>query len=93
MTLDEQISRWRARVKDHPDVEFNVQFLSSHVDDESGQASVWCEMEVTGIGNVSLAAMNELKWRYEDNMWLCYFVLGMRGSSVNSGFDAHLSAG
>lgn len=85
LSLDEQIVKWRERAEQHPDVYFKIVLISSDVDEAKGVASVYLNMEVSGIGEVMLSAMNELRWRREDERWLCYYVIGMRGSMGNTG--------
>lgn len=88
VTFEEQVARWKERVLEYPHVRFAPVAVSSDVDKAKGWASVFCEMEVSGIGNVALQAMNELKWRRDvDGAWWCYFVIGLRGSRMNSGYD------
>lgn len=80
-----QVAAWRQRATDHPDVQFAVTSVSSTVDEKIGFAQVFVEMEVSGIGDVKLHAMNELKWQRVDGQWLWYYVIGMRGTPGNSG--------
>ena len=84
LTFPEQIVLWRQRAQENPDVHFQILHILSDVNEHKGIASVYVEMEVSGISNVKLQAMNELKWRRRDNTWLCYYVIGMRGSSASS---------
>ncbi|KAK4626676.1 hypothetical protein CLAFUW4_05145 [Fulvia fulva] len=48
-------------------------------------ATVYMNMEVTGLSDVVLHAMNELGWRKIAGQWLCYYTVGMRGSPGNTG--------
>lgn len=85
-SFDEQRAMWKKRAEENPDVHFEIVHLSSYVNEGAGMANVYMDMEVTGVANVTLHAMNELKWkRGNDGVWLCYFTIGMRGSPGNSG--------
>lgn len=64
---------------------FEIVHLSSYVNESAGMANVYMNMEVTGVGGVVLHAMNELRWKRFDGVWLCYFTIGMRGSPGNAG--------
>ena len=80
-----QVAAWRPRAQEHPDVRFEATAVSSVVDERLGFAQVFVEMEVSGIGDVKLHAMNELKWQRVDGKWLWFYVIGMRGTLQNSG--------
>lgn len=80
-----QVAAWRQRAQEHPDVRFEATAVSSVVDERLGFAQVFVEMEVSGIGDVKLHAMNELKWQRVDGKWLWFYVIGMRGTPQNSG--------
>ena len=88
---DEQVSRWRQRAEEFPNVQFHILHVDISVDSTDSHASVYMDMEVTGIGDVKLQAMNEVKWKKVGgpaSPWVLYFVIGMRGSQANSGgFD------
>ncbi|TKA70704.1 hypothetical protein B0A55_07356 [Friedmanniomyces simplex] len=90
VTLAEQIAKWRQRAQENPEVKFRILHTMATVDEGKGRASVYVEMEVSGISDVKLQAMNELNWECVGGVWLCYYIIGMRGSSVNNGFDAWL---
>ena len=81
-----QLSAWRQRAQDNPNARFHVTAVSSVVDERLGFAQVFLEMDVSGIGDVKLHAMNELKWQRVDGKWLWFYVIGMRGTPQNSGF-------
>ncbi|KAK5682713.1 hypothetical protein LTS10_005843 [Elasticomyces elasticus] len=81
VTLEEQVAKWRQRAQEQPDVNFRVLSLMSSVDESTGRASVYMDMEVSGLSGVKLQAMNELNWERVDGIWLCYYIIGMRGSS------------
>lgn len=83
----EQVAAWRSRAQEYPDVSFAVRSVSSTVDDTKGSAQVYVEMEVSGIGDVKLHAMNELRWKRIDGKWMWCYVVGMRGTPGNSGLD------
>lgn len=85
LTFEEQVAQWSQRAQEHPDVHFEILDVSSTVDEEKGEASVYMTMEVTGLGSVSLHAMNELSWKREHGEWKCYHVVGLRGSFGNMG--------
>lgn len=87
MTWDEQISAWKQRAEIHPQVHFEIKHLSSDVNERGGVAKVFMEMEVTGIGEVTLHAMNELRWRKMEGRWMLNYTLGMRGSPGNIGMS------
>lgn len=80
-----QLEAWKQRAEELPDVHFALISISSAVDESSGEARVFMEMEASGIGEVKLHAMNEVWWRRSDGRWNCYYVLGMRGTPGNSG--------
>ena len=90
VSLDEQVIKWRQRAQDNPDVVFQIVHSMATVGETTTRATVYLEMEVSGISNVKLQAMNEFNWERVEGVWLCYYVVGMRGSSVNNGFDAWL---
>jgi hypothetical protein len=81
----EQVSAWRERAQEHPHVHFDVIQMSSAVDDSGGSAQVYMDMEVSGIGDVKLHAMNELRWQHVHGRWMWHYVIGMRGTPGNSG--------
>lgn len=85
LSWDEQRQAWRERALDHPDVYFDVVQVTSDVNEENGHAKVYLDMEVSGIGHVLLHAMNEVRWRRTRGTWLCYYVIGMRGTPGNAG--------
>jgi len=86
VNFEQQVALWRQRTETHPNVCFEVLQVESAVDEDSGTASVYLGMQVSGFGDVVLHAMNEMKWRREKSKgWLCYQTIGMRGSMVNSG--------
>ena len=81
----DQVSAWRKRAEDNPDAHFALTSISSVVNEKKGVAQVYMDMEVSGIGDVKLHAMNELRWKRVDGIWLWYYVVGMRGTPGNSG--------
>ena len=81
-----QLAAWKERAEELPNVQFALMDISSDVDESNGEAKVFMEMEVSGIGEVKLHAMNEVLWRRSNGRWQCYYVLGMRGTPGNSGF-------
>jgi hypothetical protein len=85
LSWTDQVAAWRQRADEHPDVHFALTSVSSTVDESKGFAQVYVEMEVSGIGDVRLHAMNELRWRRVHGKWLWYYVIGMRGTPGNSG--------
>jgi hypothetical protein len=87
ITFDQQMAFWRQRAEEQPDVSFMPVHTSTELNEETGRATVYLNMEVRGIDNVKLEAINQLKWRRQGETWFCYYVIGMRGSAVNSGAD------
>lgn len=83
---DRQVAAWKQRTEELPNVRFTLIDISSDVDESIGEARVFMEMEASGIGEVKLHAMNEVWWRRVGERWMCYYVLGLRGSPGNSGF-------
>ncbi|KAK5723691.1 hypothetical protein LTR15_005390 [Elasticomyces elasticus] len=81
VTLEAQVAKWRQRAQEQPNVHFHLLSLMSTVDESTGRASVYVDMEVSGLSGVKLQAMNELNWERVDGVWLCYYIIGMRGSS------------
>jgi hypothetical protein len=77
LTWDEQIASWKERAGVHPDVRFEVKQVSSDVNERSGVAKVYMDMEVRGLGNVTLHAMNELRWRKMHGKWLYAMFINM----------------
>ncbi|KAK5165128.1 uncharacterized protein LTR77_009225 [Saxophila tyrrhenica] len=75
ITWEEQTSAWKQRAEEHPDVRFDIRHVSSQVNERSGVAKVYMEMEVSGIGGVTLHAMNELRWRKVERLWLLHYTL------------------
>ncbi|KAK3068898.1 hypothetical protein LTR53_013176 [Teratosphaeriaceae sp. CCFEE 6253] len=67
VTLDEQVAKWRQRAQENPDVNFAILHTMCSVDEAKGRASVYVEMEVSGISNVKLQAVNELNWERVDD--------------------------
>ena len=87
MTWTQQIDSWQGRAEEHPDVRFEVVQINSDVQEEKGIARVYMDMEVLGLGDVRLHAMNVLTWvRGPDQVWRLSHVAGMRGSPGNAGF-------
>lgn len=86
-SFDQQRAMWKQRADENPNVHFEIVHLWSYVNEEVGLANVYMNMEVTGVGGegVTLHAMNELKWKRFDGVWLCYYTVGLRGSPGNSG--------
>jgi hypothetical protein len=84
VTFAEQVARWRQRAQDNPDVKFNVLDVQTRVDNKKGRVNIFVEMEVEGISNVKLQALNVVKWKVVGDIWMCYKVIGMRGSSISS---------
>ena len=80
----EQLVRWEARSNEMPNVRFDVKNMEIDLNNKRGVATVWVEMEVTGMGDVVLGAMNEVMWRRVDDRWECTFTRGMRGSAMRS---------
>ena len=85
LSWHEQVSAWRERAEEHPQVHFALTQISSVVDENRGFAQVYMDMEVSGIGDVKLNAMNELRWRQVHGKWVWYHVIGMRGTPGNTG--------
>ncbi|EMC96954.1 hypothetical protein BAUCODRAFT_147147 [Baudoinia panamericana UAMH 10762] len=86
LTWEEQVSQWRQRAKYTPDVRFHLDQIASDVNEDTGRATVFMEMTVHGIENVTLQAMNDLKWRRKNGQWMLYHMIGLRGSTANTGF-------
>jgi hypothetical protein len=84
ITFDEQVARWRQRAQENPGVKFIVLDVQTRVDNKKGRVNIFVEMEVDGISNVKLQALNVIKWKVVDAAWMCYKVIGMRGSSISS---------
>ncbi|KAK3709511.1 hypothetical protein LTR37_010884 [Vermiconidia calcicola] len=84
-TWNEQVSAWKERAENYPRVHFQIVQTSSNVSEKYGWARVYMDMEVSGIGELTLHAMNELRWKRVDGKWWLYYVLGMRGTPMNAG--------
>lgn len=78
ITLQEQVAAWQKRTEQFPDFRFELQEISSDVNERSGQASVFMSLIWTGLSDVNLHAITELKWRKMGNWWELYWVYGMR---------------
>lgn len=64
-----------------PNVRFEITHSNVDLDEVNGVATVWMEMQVLGMGDVVLGAVNEVNWRRIDNdKWECFHTKGMRGS-------------
>ncbi|KAK4554672.1 hypothetical protein LTR86_008174 [Recurvomyces mirabilis] len=81
---------WKAQMDtyaaDPSPVKFDEQVVEvmSKVEESKKRARVFLEMQVSGITDGKLMAMNELRWKMVEGVWLCYFVIGMRGGGVNN---------
>jgi hypothetical protein len=84
VTFDEQVEKWRQRASDNPGVKFHVLDVQTRIDNKKGRVNVFVEMQVEGISNVMLQALNVIKWKVVNDVWMCYKVIGMRGSSIAS---------
>ncbi|KAK5111383.1 hypothetical protein LTR62_005224 [Meristemomyces frigidus] len=82
--FEEQQRRWKSRALDNPDVHFKVVEVMSKVVERKQRARVFMEMEVSGVTSGKVMAMNELRWKKVDGVWLCYYTIGMRGGGVNN---------
>ncbi|GIZ44437.1 hypothetical protein CKM354_000763500 [Cercospora kikuchii] len=81
VTWSEQLKLWKARAAQMPNVRFEITHSNVDLDEVHGAATVWMEMEVLGMGDVVLGAVNEVNWRrVEDDRWECFHTEGMRGS-------------
>lgn len=78
ITLQEQVKAWSDRAETHPDFRFELQDVTSDVNERSGRASVFMSLIWTGISDVNLHAICEMKWRRKGNWWELYWVYGMR---------------
>lgn len=85
VTWEEQKSLWKERADIYPDIVWTVRDVQTDVNQRTGTANVHLEMEVSGIGDVKLQAINENKWVRVNGQWLCHRTIGMRGSPGNSG--------
>ncbi|PIA92665.1 hypothetical protein CB0940_05085 [Cercospora beticola] len=81
VTWSEQVKLWKARAAGMPNVRFEITHSNVDLDEVNGVATVWMEMEVMGMGDVVLGAVNEVNWRrVKDDKWECFRTKGMRGS-------------
>ncbi|USW58828.1 hypothetical protein Slin15195_G121470 [Septoria linicola] len=80
----EQLMLWKARSGELPNVRFEIKHVEVDLNNKKGSATVWVEMDVTGMGDVVFGAMNEVKWRRVKDQWECFHTRGMRGSPSSS---------
>lgn len=81
VTWSQQLKLWKARAAEMPNVRFEITHSNVDLDEVNGVATVWMEMQVLGMGDVVLGAVNEVNWRRIDNdKWECFHTKGMRGS-------------
>lgn len=87
LSWDELVEAWRKGSEDDPGVRFAWTSVSSTIDEGNGTAQLFIEKEITAVGGLKFHVMEEQRWRRENEIWLLYHILGMRGTPANSGFD------
>lgn len=85
VTLDEQTAMWDQRRAENPNVHFHIMGMTTDIDEAKGEALIFLDMEVTGLAEVTLQAMNELTWRRIKGEWFLWHTLGLRGTRGNTG--------
>ncbi|CAK1366388.1 uncharacterized protein RHO25_011140 [Cercospora beticola] len=87
LTWHEQNIVWRQLVEElHPDCHFAITHMSSAVHEKESMAIVWVQTKVTGIENVNIQGLSELRWRLENGKWWFFYHVGIRGFLGQSGF-------
>lgn len=69
ITLAEQVKAWEERTIQHPDFRFELQDVTSDVNERRGEASVYLDLIFTGIGDFNLHAIAEMCWRRRGTKW------------------------
>lgn len=88
LSFAENMASSRYLAEQDPSFHLEVVHISTNIQDSRTLASVWIEMNVTGISpGVVVKGFSELRWRLsgDDGKWYCYRHLGMRGSSMTAG--------
>lgn len=88
LSFAENMASSRFLAEQDPSFHLEIVNISTNIQESRTLASVWLEMDVTGINpGVTMKGFSELKWRLsgEDGKWYCYRHLGMRGSLMSGG--------
>ncbi|KXT05608.1 hypothetical protein AC578_5612 [Pseudocercospora eumusae] len=82
--LTDACRRWQEQA---PDIQYNIHSAQTHVDMEAGEAVVYLEVTISGVGNVTLGGLSEAQWKRKcDGKWMWVHYMGIRGMGHNGGF-------
>ncbi|KAF2164088.1 hypothetical protein M409DRAFT_25435 [Zasmidium cellare ATCC 36951] len=86
LTFEENIAGTRELMEKDPNYFMEVVGVSSEVDEERGEGSVWLEIAVRWT-DVEMRGFSELLWRRDEvGKWWCFRHTGMRTTEEHSGF-------
>lgn len=88
LSFEENMASSRYLAEQDPSFHLEIVHISTNIETNRMFASVWIEMNVTGVSpGVVMKGFSELKWRLDgdDGKWYCYRHLGMRGSVLTAG--------
>jgi hypothetical protein len=82
------IKGWQNILKDFPGYRYNVENISSDVDEHKGIAWVHIDASVDGTGGVKHSWRTEARWRRDLNgKWVLRELMGLRGAGdIHRGF-------
>lgn len=82
--LTDALRQWQEQA---PDIKYNIHSGQTHVDLEAGEAVLYLEITISGVGNVTLGGLSEAQWkRRSDGKWMWVHYMGIRGIGHNGGF-------
>ncbi|USW51548.1 hypothetical protein Slin15195_G048670 [Septoria linicola] len=86
LSWHEQNLVWRKLVEEtYTDCHFDIVEISSSVLEQGTVAIVWIQTRITGIENVNMQGLSELRWRWHDGKWWFFHHVGIRGHLGQSG--------
>lgn len=86
LSWDELNAVWKQRALEDPTCRYQIRQMSSQVHERVQKATVFMEIEITGVDGVNMLGLDELKWRCRNGEWLIFHFTHMRGVSVQGGF-------
>ena len=83
-TREEHVREMQAAVQQNPDVQMHTVNMSSNVDEDRGQATVWVTQRVTNFPHDALKreSIKMLVWEKRNGKRICLKHVGMRGSGM-----------
>ena len=79
LSFAEQVSAHRRLFEENPKAKYEIQSISTIIAEGANEASVFMQIDIRGISDMTVGGFSEFRWRREGHRWVWYRDIAMRG--------------